>query len=83
MKSRFYTEEPQFVSSGEQIGLEPADLLASVARHYVRGVADPSLDTFFSVFNLRQIAGYNRTIFSMMTADEIARSVQNLKESAL
>jgi uncharacterized protein DUF3800 len=82
MKIHFYTDEPQFVSTSEQIGLEPADLLANVARHYVRGVADPELDTFFSIINLRQIAGYNRTIFSLMTVDEITESARHVKASA-
>jgi len=80
MRDRFYTG-PQFLSPGELIGLEPSDLLASVARNYVRGVVNPALDTFLALTNLRQIIGYNRTTFQVMTEDEMAQSVEHVKVS--
>ena len=81
MRDRFWLEYPQFISVAEQRGLEAADLLANVARNYVRGRADPELDTFLATQNLRQIIGYNHTEFRVMTTDEIAQSIERVRES--
>jgi Protein of unknown function (DUF3800) len=82
MRNRFYTAEPHFLSPSEMIGLQPADLLASVARNYVRGVVNPELNTFLAWRNLRQIIGYNRTTFRVMAENEIGQSVGHVKASA-
>ncbi len=82
MRSRFYLESPDFKSPSEQIGLEPADLLANTARNYVRGVVNQELDTFLSRHNLRQIAGYNRTMFWVLDDSQIASAVERVAEAA-
>jgi len=82
MRSRFYLESPEFKSPREQIGLEPADLLANTARNYVRGIVNQELESFLSRRNLRQIAGYNRTKFWVLDDAQIVLAAEHVADAA-
>jgi hypothetical protein len=81
MRDRFWVDRPQFVSPDEQVGLQPADLLANVARNYVRGRVNPELNTFLAKRSLLNIVGYNQTKLCVMNAEEIAQSAERVQKS--